>query len=186
MVEELLEETLEHSGVKGQTWGVRRYQNPDGTYTELGKKRRRVGYEEPETDNDTKMGGKAYKDMTWSERRAAKKRARHNEAERRQQREFNQDKKRAIQEGDLEFITKNISKFTNEELVAVADRYKKMQVVRDAYNQNKKTPDTYIDKAVKYLEKAAKASDSISRIYNNITDSSKKKLEKQKLQKETE
>lgn len=32
---------LMHYGIKGQKWGVRRYQNRDGTYTELGKKRER-------------------------------------------------------------------------------------------------------------------------------------------------
>ena len=31
---------LYHHGIKGQKWGVRRYQNADGTYTQAGKKRR--------------------------------------------------------------------------------------------------------------------------------------------------
>jgi len=28
---------LAHHGIKGQKWGVRRYQNPDGSYTDSGK-----------------------------------------------------------------------------------------------------------------------------------------------------
>lgn len=34
---------LAHHGIKGQRWGVRRYQNEDGSYTDEGAKRRRVG-----------------------------------------------------------------------------------------------------------------------------------------------
>lgn len=34
---------LIHYGVPGQKWGVRRYQNEDGTYTDLGKRLRRSG-----------------------------------------------------------------------------------------------------------------------------------------------
>lgn len=30
---------IKHHGIKGQKWGVRRYQNPDGTLTEAGRKR---------------------------------------------------------------------------------------------------------------------------------------------------
>lgn len=37
------ENTLCHEGRQGMRWYHRRYQNPDGTWTELGKKRRRSG-----------------------------------------------------------------------------------------------------------------------------------------------
>jgi len=32
-------EYLYHSGIQGMKWGIRRYQNPDGTWTEEGKRR---------------------------------------------------------------------------------------------------------------------------------------------------
>jgi hypothetical protein len=35
---------LYHYGIKGQKWGVRRYQNSDGTLTSAGKKRRKINY----------------------------------------------------------------------------------------------------------------------------------------------
>lgn len=40
-----------HHGIKGQKWGLRRYQNPDGSLTEAGKKRYSYGY-----DSDYKDG----------------------------------------------------------------------------------------------------------------------------------
>ena len=35
---------LAHHGIKGQKWGVRRFQNKDGSYTDEGKRRRSGGF----------------------------------------------------------------------------------------------------------------------------------------------
>lgn len=48
---------LYHHGIKGQRWGVRRYQNEDGTRTEAGKKRYSENYNEQQRKRDEKLYG---------------------------------------------------------------------------------------------------------------------------------
>lgn len=174
--------SLEHYGTKGMHWHQRRYQNEDGSYTELGKARRRVGYKDgPSNDEDSETKiGKAYKDMSKKELRAAKKKARHNEKERRAQREFNRDKRQAIEDGDYAFISKNISRFSNTEIDEAMQRIRKMNEFKDMAAKNEKSADHYIDKAVNFLQKASKATESVTNIYNKINESQQKSIAKQK------
>lgn len=44
---------LYHHGVKGQRWGIRRYQNPDGSLTEAGKKRLGIREERIKKNNES-------------------------------------------------------------------------------------------------------------------------------------
>jgi len=58
------DEYIEHHGVKGQKRGIRRYQNPDGSLTELG--RRRLGY-------GIRKAGEKKRKLLSNPRKAAKK-----------------------------------------------------------------------------------------------------------------
>ena len=60
-----MDNTLQHWGIKGMKWGVRRYQNYDGTYTKKGLAR----YKKAESDYDRKAAAanktrEAYKSGT--------------------------------------------------------------------------------------------------------------------------
>ena len=50
---------LYHHGIKGMKWGVRRYQNKDGSYTAAGKRRERVKYaDEAKSMSDQELRSK--------------------------------------------------------------------------------------------------------------------------------
>ena len=74
--EQLDEDELYHHGILGQKWGVRRYQNEDGTLTPAGKKRYYLNGEN-ESGGLTKAGQKWKKEqsMTDEERTARRKKA---------------------------------------------------------------------------------------------------------------
>lgn len=64
------EEMLEHHGIKGQKWGVRRFQNKDGTRTAAGKKREQSRSEDTAHDDYNKAhSGKSVKTMSDAELR---------------------------------------------------------------------------------------------------------------------
>lgn len=67
---EKYEEILEHHGIKGQKWGVRRYQNRDGTRTAAGKKREQAHFDDSVHDDYNKAhNSKSVKSMSDAELR---------------------------------------------------------------------------------------------------------------------
>ena len=57
---------ISHHGIKGQKWGIRRYQNEDGTYTAEGKERRQMSLASAYNDYDKEVKKLRFKSQALS------------------------------------------------------------------------------------------------------------------------
>lgn len=64
-----MEYNLQHSGIKGMKWGVRRYQNKDGSLTPAGKQRYRDSWSDDAKTAHAIRSAKTVKQMTNAELR---------------------------------------------------------------------------------------------------------------------
>jgi len=65
---------LYHHGIKGQKWGVRRYQNQDGSYTDEGRRRRGFGsFEDRRARREQKRNEKLMRKQVKEDRKWAQK-----------------------------------------------------------------------------------------------------------------
>lgn len=128
---------LKHHGIKGQKWGVRRFQNEDGSLTEAGRKR--YGIETKKSDG-TVMTKEELTSIVKSE---------------------------AIKRADATFANRYKYEFTNEELSALRSRYDTYRRVSEIDPESIKRGKASLEKVANNLQNIVKVTTSGIAIYNN-------------------
>lgn len=130
-----------HHGIKGMKWGVRRYQNKDGSLTAAGRRRL------------LKMEKKQIKE----ERKKAAEEAK-----------LTEFKKDIIEKGDITSLQKNIDKFTNEDIANFERRYTAVKRAKDIQKQvNREKVDAVLD-SVKRASDVFDTYQRAAKIVNNV------------------
>lgn len=122
---------LTHWGIKGMKWGVRRYQNKDGSLTPAGKKRQEK-----------------------LERKAEKKRLKNNKRVVEEYEDVEKRRARALRSTDPDEILKNKDVLTTAELNDRINRINTEQRLSEMAAKNKKTGYDYVNSLIKFGKKA--------------------------------
>lgn len=137
---------LWHFNIKGAKWGLRRFQNKDGTLTPAGKLR----YRKNVSSNSrikTKMAGSPKKPDERNETIAQKK-------------------KRLLASKDAKEIYKNRDLFTNEELKKVTDRYQIEDNLKRYVPAEKSKAQAFMENFAKKANTLADAMEKGTKAYN--------------------
>lgn len=158
------DDQLEHFGIKGMRWGIRRYQNEDGTLTELGKKRYTYsdGTQSKMNDRGRRKFGNRYADDydAWEKMKASAKEAKaiQNELDKEAYKKYTSDDSMESKVSKLNDRMASFDKANADEKFAILnDVIKAQNALRGSGNYDKEYYNRLNDFFMKNQEKAGEA-----------------------------
>lgn len=151
---------LEHHGIPGMKWGVRRYQNEDGSLTYKGKKRYARQTAKELNNADQERAVTAYKsarvreDAAWRSKYLNRLSKKKTKAESIRDDAETSDRKRARQEKKIDKISKKqerVKDILNKDLSEIAENSKKIKELENKIDKtiSKLSTDDYLIRSVR-------------------------------------
>lgn len=150
---------LAHHGILGMKWGLRRYQNKDGSLTPAGKTRYAGS---PNPRHKPSSARKAAK-----QRAAALEKARKAKAEKAK---FEAAKKNALERGSAKDLIKFKGSLTTDEITKALNRMDKERQLSELAAKEIAAGKMSVAKVMKKFEAAADAGEKVKKIWNLIAD----------------
>lgn len=146
---------IKHHGIKGQKWGVRRYQNADGSLTAAGKKR--YGTQEnfeKQYQEDVKRNVKNTKKAVGAAQKAATAKQQNRErAKEEKKREIKADREKQIREEAYKMSDKELRDVVNR--LNMEERYTQVMRDREVIEVGKSKTEKFMDFTVTALTVAS-------------------------------
>lgn len=149
---------LYHHGIKGQRWGVRRYQNPDGSLTAAGV--RRYGTVENFNRSVTKKGVIQYA----KDKRKMKKLRQIRE----QKKAWEEEKERIINSGDKKAIASIQHELNDEQIARAVNRIAFNESVNGVQKTRLEKGAEFIDKYANTAANLGKYAQTAQQIFNAV------------------
>ena len=146
---------IKHHGIKGQKWGVRRYQNEDGSLTAKGKQRYGTKENfEKQYPEDVKRNVKATKKAVGvAEKTATAKQQNRERAKEEKKREIKADREKQIREEAYKMSDKELRDVVNR--LNMEERYTQVMRDREVIEVGKSKTEKFMDFTVTALTVAS-------------------------------